>query len=247
MESFSAMATILGTRVDATSYAEATGTIMGWAQAREPRKVAAANVHMLIEAWDDPAFRDRLLSYDLVTPDGMPLVWRLRKLVNPAQTRVYGPDLMLEVCAAAERQGVPVGIYGGLPEALQSTLRELRRRFPRLDVVYAHAPPFKPVAVESPETLAAIRGSGARILFVALGCPKQENWIHLNAPELPMVLFAVGAAIDFIGGKVKQAPAWMQRFGMEWLFRLMADPKRLFKRYLYTNSKLIGLWVLGRV
>ncbi len=241
------MPTILGTRVDATSLTEAAERILGWAERGESRKVAAANVHMLIEARDDPRFAAALADFDLVTPDGMPLVWRLRRLGHPRQERVYGPDLMLEVCARAAVRGVPVGLFGGTPEALDGARVALRRRFPDLSIAYAWSPPVRPARLEDPATLAAIRSSGAKILFVALGCPKQERWVALNAPHLPMVLVAVGAAIDFLSGRVRQAPPWLRRTGLEWAFRLAADPRRLWRRYAYTNTRFLSELLLGRL
>ncbi|MEJ5233580.1 MAG: WecB/TagA/CpsF family glycosyltransferase [Geminicoccaceae bacterium] len=241
------MPTILGTRVDALGLAEAADRILAWAERGEARKVAAANVHMLVEARDDPTLAAALAGFDLVTPDGMPLVWRLRRLGHPRQERVYGPDLMLEVCARAAARGVPLGLYGGSPEALEGCRNALLRRFPGLPIVYAWSPPVRPARREAPEVLEAIRASGARILFVALGCPKQEHWVAMNASELPMVLFAVGAAIDFIAGRVPQAPPWLQRLGLEWAFRLAADPRRLWRRYAYTNSRFLSELLLGRL
>lgn len=241
------MPTILGTRVDAVTLAEAAERILGWAERGEARKVAAANVHMLVEARDDPALAAALAQFDLVTPDGMPLVWRLRRLGHRRQERVYGPDLMLEVCARAAARRVPVGLFGGSPDALEGCRNELLRRFPGLPLVYAWSPPVRPARVEEPEVLEAIRSSGARILFVALGCPKQERWVALNAPHLPMVLFAVGAAIDFLAGRVPQAPPWIRRAGLEWAFRLAVDPKRLWRRYAYTNTRFLSELLLGRL
>lgn len=241
------MPAILGTRVDPVSLRAAAERVVAWAEAGRPAKVAAANVHMLIEARDDPIFAAMLAGFELVTPDGMPLVWRLRRLGHRDQERVYGPDLMLAVCAEAAARSIPVGLFGGSADALEGTRRTLAKRFPALPIVYAHAPPVRPAAVEPPGTLDAIRASGARILFVALGCPKQEKWVALNAPHLPMVLVAVGAAIDFLAGRVAQAPPWIQRTGFEWAFRLAADPKRLWKRYAYTNTRFLGELLLGRV
>lgn len=241
------MPTILGTRVDAVGLAEAAERILAWAEQGGCRKIAAANVHMLVEARDDPSLAAALAEFDLVTPDGMPLVWRLRRLGHRRQERVYGPDLMLEVCARAAARGVPVGLFGGSPEALVGCRRELLRRFPGLRIGYAWSPPVRPARVEDPETLEAIRASGVRILFVALGCPKQERWVALNAPHLPMVLFAVGAAIDFLAGRVPQAPARLQRAGLEWAFRLLADPRRLWRRYAYTNTRFVSELLLGRL
>lgn len=241
------MPIILGTRVDAVGLAEAADRVLAWAEAGETRMVAAANVHMLVEARDDPAFADRLARFDLVTPDGMPLVWRLRRMGHAGQERVYGPDLTLEVCARAAARGVPIGIFGGSPEALAGTRRALLDRFPELRIVHAESPPIRPARVEDAATLAAIRASGARILLVALGCPKQEHWVALNAPHLPMVHLAVGAAVDFLAGRVAQAPPWLQRAGLEWAFRLVADPRRLWRRYAYTNTRFVSELLLGRV
>jgi N-acetylglucosaminyldiphosphoundecaprenol N-acetyl-beta-D-mannosaminyltransferase len=238
---------ILGTRVDAVGLAEAADRVLAWAEAGETRMVAAANVHMLVEARDDPAFADRLARFDLVTPDGMPLVWRLRRMGHAGQERVYGPDLTLEVCTRAAARGVPIGIFGGSPEALAGTRRALLDRFPELRIVHAESPPIRPARVEDAATLAAIRASGARILLVALGCPKQEHWVALNAPHLPMVHLAVGAAVDFLAGRVAQAPPWLQRAGLEWAFRLVADPRRLWRRYAYTNTRFVSELLLGRV
>jgi N-acetylglucosaminyldiphosphoundecaprenol N-acetyl-beta-D-mannosaminyltransferase len=168
---------ILGMRVDPTSYEEATEKVLLWAAAGESRYVCVANVHMVMEAQDDPSFRALVNAADLVTPDGMPLVWMLRKLGHPHQERVRGPELTSRVCAEAARRGVPVGFYGGHPEALEALVRNLSARFPGLRVVYAYSPPFRPLTPEEDERVTEeINASGARILFVGLGCPKQEWW-----------------------------------------------------------------------
>jgi len=171
------------------------------------RREGVATVHSVMEAWDDPGFRQVLNAADLVTPDGMPLVWMLRRLGYPDQQRVYGPDLTLHVCEAAAREGVPVGFYGGVPEALETMVSKLRRLFPGLVVAYAWSPPFRPLTPEEDaQVVREIVESGARVLFVGLGCPKQERWMGEHRGRVPAVMLGVGAAFDFHGGRVRQAP-----------------------------------------
>jgi len=234
--------TILGVNLHPTSYAEATQHILHWSNERQGRMVCAANVHMIMEAHDDPAFKAILNEADLVTPDGMPLVWILRRLGFKDQTRVYGPDLMLHVLGAAEAAGTPVGFYGGTPEVLEALQVKLRSRFPALQIAYAFSPPFWELSeTEKAEQIHAIRAADPRILFVGLGCPKQERWMAQHRHELPMVTLGVGAAFDLHAGSLRQAPPWMQRIGLEWLFRLMVEPRRLWKRYLVHNPRFIWL------
>jgi N-acetylglucosaminyldiphosphoundecaprenol N-acetyl-beta-D-mannosaminyltransferase len=229
-------------RVDPTSYEEATEKVLAWAAAGESRYVCVANVHMVMEAHDNPSFRALVNAADLVTPDGMPLVWMLRKLGYPHQERVCGPELTSRVCAEAARRGVPVGFYGGHPEALEALVRNLSVRFPGLRVVYAYSPPFRPLTPEEDERVTEeINASGARILFVGLGCPKQEWWMAEHKGRVRAVMLGVGAAFDFHAGRVRQAPVWMQRAGLEWLFRLVQEPRRLWRRYLKHNPRFLLL------
>jgi len=235
-------ARILGMRVDATSYEKATRQVLDWARLGESRYVCVANVHMVMEAHDDPAFRELVNAADLVTPDGMPLVWLLRRKGFPQQERVYGPELTLRVCQMAAEEGIPVGFYGGRPEALEALVKNLQRRFPRLQVAYAFSPPFRPLSpAEDEEVIQAIRASGARILFVGLGCPKQERWMAEHKGRVPAVMLGVGAAFDLHAGRVRQAPFWMQRMGLEWLFRLVQEPRRLWARYARHNPRFVIL------
>lgn len=236
---------ILGTRIDATSYTRAATQIVDWGRAGEHRTVCAANVHMVMEGHDDPSFQSIVNAADLVTSDGVPLVWALRLLGVRRATRVYGPDLTLHVCEIAAREGVPLGFFGGSPETLSTLTAHLRRRFPTIRIVYECSPPFRPMTqAEDARVVAAIRASGARALFVGLGCPKQERWMHAHRDLLPMPLIAVGAAFDFIAGRKRQAPSWLQRLGLEWLFRLAVEPRRLWRRYLYHNPRFMALWCL---
>ena len=156
--------------------------------------------------------------------------------------RVYGPDLTLSVCQAAAEAGIPVGLYGGTPEVLDALQKNYRGRFPQLQIAYAYSPPFRPLTREEDEAVVqAINASGARILFVGLGCPKQEQWVAGHRDRVQAVMLAVGAAFDFHSGRVRQAPRWMQRSGLEWLFRLLMDPRRLWRRYFRNNPRFLWL------
>jgi len=239
---------ILGMQVHATTYAESTQTVCNWAEQGEARHVCVANVHMVMEAWDDPGFRAIVNAADLVTPDGMPLVWVLRRKGHALKDRVYGPTLTRWVVAEAANRGIPVGFLGGAPEVLEALVRNLRVEFPELSVAFQHSPPFRPLTADEDRALVQeVNVSGARILFVGLGCPKQERWMaaHAAGTEHPVqaVMLGVGAAFDFHAGMLRQAPAWMQARGLEWLFRLAVEPRRLWKRYLKHNPRFAVLAV----
>jgi N-acetylglucosaminyldiphosphoundecaprenol N-acetyl-beta-D-mannosaminyltransferase len=230
-------------RVDLTSYDDASERILAWAEAGESRYVCVAAVNNVMRAHDNPAFARIMNDADLVTPDGMPLVWGLRRLGLPSATRVYGPDLTPHVLSAAEARGVPVGFFGGAPDVLDRLLDELRRRWPRIDVAYASSPPFRELTgSEDDEIVAAIDASGARILFVGLGCPKQEAWMAAHRGRVHAAMVGVGAAFDFLAGKKLQAPRFMQRVGLEWLFRLVTEPRRLARRYVVQNPRFAALF-----
>lgn len=200
--------------------------------------VCLANVHMVMEAFDSPEFGQVLEEADLVCPDGMPLVWSLRRLANPRQTRVYGPDLTLHVCTAAQRTGIPVGFHGGRPEVLTALTRALKVRFPRLEIAHAASPPFRALgADEEAAEVDAINCSGARVLFVGLGCPKQERWMAARRGRVAAVMLGVGAAFDMHAGRLPQAPSWLQAAGLEWAFRLAMEPRRLWRRYTRHNPR----------
>jgi N-acetylglucosaminyldiphosphoundecaprenol N-acetyl-beta-D-mannosaminyltransferase len=233
---------ILGTRIDGTSYTDATERVLAWAHAGDSRSVFAANVHTVMEAYDHPWFRAVVNECDLVTPDGMPLVWSLRLQGFGGATRVYGPDLTPCVLRASEEQGVPVGFYGGSEAVLDLLLKHVVASFPRLQVVYREAPPFRPLTPEEDErTVRDMEASGLRILFVGLGCPKQERWIAEHRGRIPAVMLGVGAAFDFLAGCKPQAPDWMQAAGLEWLFRFCTEPRRLWKRYAKHNPRFVWL------
>ena len=244
-----APAAILGMHVHAITYAGSTAVVCNWAEQAEARYVCAANVHMVMEAWDDPAFRAFVNAADLVTPDGMPLVWVLRRKGHSLRDRVYGPTLMRWVVAEAAKRGIPVGFLGGAPEVLAALVRNVRADFPGVSVAFQHSPPFRALSADEDRALVRqINASGARILFVGLGCPAQERWMaaHAAGTEHPVraVMLGVGAAFDFHAGTLRQAPAWMQRRGLEWVFRLAVEPRRLWKRYLRHNPRFAVLAVM---
>ena len=195
-----------------------------------------------MEALDSPEYSAALEAADLVTPDGMPLVWMLRWLGARAATRVYGPDLTPMVLEAAEEAGIPVGFYGSTDAVLQRLVGNFQRRFPRLTVAFAEAPPFRPLTSEEDhQTTAAINAAGVRILFVGLGSPKQDRWMYAHRGRVQAVMLGVGAAFDFLAGVKPQAPRWMQRNGLEWLFRWATEPRRLGRRYLRQNPRFVVL------
>jgi len=232
---------ILGMRVDATSYAGATGTVLEWARRGESRYVCIASVNNVMEAVDSAEFRSVMNAGDLVTSDGMPLVWGLRRLGVKTASRVYGPDLFPCVLRAAEQAGIPVGFYGGAGEDVLDRLEsEALRRFPELRIVYRWSPPFRPLTpAEDAHVTHEIEASGAGILFVGLSTPKQELWMSAHRGRVPAVMLGVGAAFDFFTGAKAQAPRWMMRSGLEWLFRLFTEPRRLWKRYLKHNPRFV--------
>jgi N-acetylglucosaminyldiphosphoundecaprenol N-acetyl-beta-D-mannosaminyltransferase len=236
---------ILGTRVDATSYQHAAAEILRWARLGESRYVCVATVNNVIEAYDDPAYHEVMNGADLVTPDGVPLVWALRLLGVGEATRVYGPDLTPMLCERAATLGVPVGFYGSAPEVLEDLTANLVRRYPALRVVYSHSPPFRLLTPdEEGRVVECINRSGAQLLFVGLGAPKQEQWMAAHKGTVPAVMLGVGAAFDFLAGRKRQAPKLLQRLGLEWLFRLLSEPRRLWRRYLYRNPRFVALFVL---
>lgn len=238
---------VLGMRVDATGYAECAETVLAMGAARAGGMVCVATVHMVMEGFDAPAYRRLVNSAERVTPDGMPLVWALRRQGVPGASRVYGPDLTTEICARAEARGVPVGFYGGTPEVLGALRARLLERFPRLEIPFAFAPSFGPLAPDEDARITeAIEASGAHAVFVGLGCPKQERWMAAHRERLSCALVGVGAAFDFLAGAKPQAPGWMQRRGLEWLFRLVHEPRRLARRYLVGNSRFLFHTVVRR-
>jgi N-acetylglucosaminyldiphosphoundecaprenol N-acetyl-beta-D-mannosaminyltransferase len=231
---------VLGMRVDGTSYRETAEAIADLVSTGEGGVVCVSTVHMTMEAFDDPDFQRIVNSADRVTPDGVPIVWALRLLGVERAERVYGPSLLPMVCDLARERGLSVGFYGGSAEVLDALVRNMWRRFPGLDVSFAWSPPYRALSAEEDQKVRdGIESSGTDILFVGLGCPKQERWIDEHRDSLPCVMVGVGAAFDFNAGHKRQAPAWIQAAGLEWLFRLCCEPRRLWRRYLYHNPRFL--------
>ena len=231
---------VLGMRVDATRYRETAATIAALATRGAGGSVCVATVHMVMEAFDDPEFQRIVNTADRVTPDGVPLVWALRLLGFKEAQRVYGPSLLPVVCELATERQLSVGFYGGSPEVLDTLVGRIARRFPGLRIPFAFSPPFRALTSEEDEkVVSGIANSGTQILFVGLGCPKQERWIADHRNSLSCVMVGVGAAFDFHAGSKAQAPGWMQAAGLEWLFRLCSEPRRLWRRYLYHNPRFL--------
>jgi N-acetylglucosaminyldiphosphoundecaprenol N-acetyl-beta-D-mannosaminyltransferase len=234
---------ILGMRVDVSDYAAMSEAILELARAGQGGAVCVATVHMVMEAWDDPAYQRVVNGAELVTSDGMPLVWGLRALGMSAATRVYGPELTPRLCERAAREGIAVGFYGGSAEVQDVMVARLLERFPGLDVRFSHSPPFAPLPdVPDPDLVEMLRASGTELLFVGLGCPKQERFMALYRDVLPCVQVGVGAAFDFLAGRKAQAPRLLQTVGLEWLCRLVCEPRRLARRYLVHNPRFVALF-----
>jgi len=231
---------VLGMRVDATSYRETAAAIAALAANGVGGAVCVATVHMVMEAFDSPEFQRIVNAADRVTPDGVPLVWALRLLGFRRAQRVYGPSLLPVVCGLATERQLSVGFYGGSPDVLDKLVECIARQFPDLRIPFAFAPPFRVLTPEEDEQVVnGIENSGTQILFVGLGCPKQERWISDHRNSLACVMVGVGAAFDFHAGSKAQAPSWMQDAGLEWMFRLCSEPGRLWRRYLYHNPRFL--------
>lgn len=237
-------ARVLGAKINALSWPEVLEQLARWARARESRYVCICNVHSVITTRQDPAFGAVVESADLATPDGAPVAWMLRRLGFPTQQRINGPDLMARYCAEAARRGESIFLYGGTEATLKRLERVLLERFPGLRIAGAVSPPFRPLTPE--EDAAAVRAineSGAGIVWVSLGCPKQELWMAEHRGKVNAVMVGVGAAFDYLAGTITRAPLWMQHAGLEWAHRLASEPRRLWRRYIVTNT----LFVLGVV
>lgn len=230
-------APVLGTLINALSWDEALLTLSQWALARESRYVCICNVHSIITAHQDSAFRSVVNQADMATPDGMPVAWTLRKLGFIGQQRINGPDLMWKFCGLAAASGQSVYFYGSTEQTLNQLRSRIKSVFPELIIGGQYSPPFRELSDEEDyEVIERINASGAGVVFVSLGCPKQEMWMAAHRGRINAVMIGVGAAFDYHAGVIKRAPKWMQHSGLEWLYRLATEPRRLWRRYLKTNS-----------
>lgn len=233
---------VLDTWIDALAWDDAMRQIMTWGAARESRYICICNVHSVVTASRDPEFKRAVNNADMATSDGAPIAWALRKLGFPAQERINGPDLMWRYLREAERAGQTVFFYGSTRDTLVKLRASIAREFPGLKVAGTCSPPFRELsALEDEDEVEKINRSGANVVFVGLGCPKQEKWMAAHRGRINALMIGVGAAFDYHSGTVKRAPLWWQHNGLEWLYRLVSDPKRLMKRYMVTNT----LFILG--
>ena len=237
---------VLGVGVSAIDITSALVSMERWIRVRGAHYVCVTGVHGVMESQRDPELRRIHNDADMVTPDGMPLVWIGKACGARQMQRVYGPDLLLASCAVSTSDGPRHYFFGSTPEVVASLTQRLRERFPALNVCGSVSPPFRPLTpAEDALLVDNINAARPDIVWVGLGTPKQERWMaaHLGRIDAP-VMIGVGAAFDFVSGHKRQAPRWMQRSGLEWLFRLAAEPQRLARRYLVNNPAFVWLVAL---
>jgi N-acetylglucosaminyldiphosphoundecaprenol N-acetyl-beta-D-mannosaminyltransferase len=208
---------------------------------RPPAYIVQTNVFTLVTAAEISTYGEVLDHADYSLPDGMPLIWLLNLKGHTLKERIYGPDMMLRLCEEAEKAGWRCFLYGGKEETLRKLRESLIRRFPSMKIVGSYSPPFRAVTKEEDEEICRIiNAAKPDIVWVGLGAPKQDIWMYEHKDLLDVsVLHGVGAAFDFLSGQIPQAPRWMMQIGLEWLFRLLIEPKRLWKRYTITNIKFL--------
>lgn len=228
--------------VSTGSYADFINNMVITAGKKKSEYACVANVHMLVEAHKNRRFAQVIEEAGYVTPDGKPISWAIRLLYGIKQERVAGMTLLPDLLKAAEDAGLPVFFYGGTEEMLQKTAAHVNQRFPALTVAGTHSPPFRNLtALEEKKVAEKINASGAALVFAILGCPKQEKWMASMKGRVNAVMVGVGGALPVMIGEQKRAPLWMQKAGLEWFFRMMQEPGRLFKRYAITNSIFVYL------
>lgn len=224
------------------TYREFIDELVTMASGRKSSYTCVANVHMFIEAYQNPAFSKIIGDADMVAPDGIPLCWYLRLKYGLKQERVAGMDLLPDLLGEMARKNLSVAFYGGTPEMLQQTNVYINQHYPALQISAMLSPPFRALTVmEEEEVIQQINDSRAHLVFVILGCPRQEKWMAAMKGRIHATMIGVGGALPVLIGQQKRAPRWMQKGGLEWLFRLAQEPGRLFKRYAITNSYFIYL------
>lgn len=235
---------VLSVPINVIAWDEALTQLSTWAARHESRYVCICNVHSVVTASQDAEFGRVVNEADMATPDGAPVAWMLRRLGYAGQQRINGPDLMWRFCEQAQARADPIFLFGSSEEVLSALLVKLKAAFPSLKIAGAISPPFSELTPEDDATIVAqINASGAGLVFVSLGCPKQELWMAAHRGRIRAVMIGVGAAFDYHAGTLNRAPKWMQDCGLEWLHRLLSEPRRLWKRYLVTNT----LFVLGAI
>jgi N-acetylglucosaminyldiphosphoundecaprenol N-acetyl-beta-D-mannosaminyltransferase len=234
---------VVGVLIDAVDYDAALDFIFAAASERRSAAISALAVHGLMTGVLNGEQKFRLNHFDLLVADGQPVRWALNLLYNTQLSdRVYGPNLTRKICARAAAEGTPVYFYGSTPEVLEALRIELRKTYPKLKIAGMEPSKFRRLSADEKTALAnRIQDSGACIAFIGLGCPRQEIFAFEFRDTLKMPILAVGAAFPFLAGKIAQAPVWMQNAGLEWLFRLVSEPRRLWRRYVYLNPAYVFL------
>ncbi|HLM00963.1 MAG TPA: WecB/TagA/CpsF family glycosyltransferase [Pyrinomonadaceae bacterium] len=207
--------------------------------------VCFSTVHMVMESQDNPEYAAKVNGADFIITDGMPLVWMQKLQGAKDATRVRANDLMTMLCEYAAKNNLSVGFYGGKQEVVDRILERAKKELPGLRIAYAFSPPFRPLTDEEDALVTAeINRAKPDILFMGLGCPKQENWMAAHADKVKAVMLGVGASFDFYAGNVRESPEWLGNLGLEWLYRLTQEPKRLWRRYLILNPRFMFLATL---
>lgn len=236
---------VIGFPVTAESFETQIDTMLGWAQQRLSKVVCVANVHMLIEAKNNRAFASILHRADMLTPDGMPLAWVTSWTSHRRQDRVAGMDILLSLCRHAAKKNVGLFFLGSTPEILHRIEQRLDREYPDLPIAGMEALPFRPLTYDEDEALVRrLNNSGAGIVLVSLGCPKQERWMNAHKHKINAVMIGVGGVFPVFAGLHKWAPAWVRKSGLEWLYRLLQEPQRLWARYAKTIP--LFLWLASK-
>ncbi len=232
---------LFGVRVSATTYDEVCDSIVAAVRAEQPAVVSLHAVHAIVTSSRDRELLRKVNDFDVIAPDGQPVRWALNRLYDARlPDRVCGPELMLRLCERAATEGIPIYLYGSSPEVIDDLCANLTRRYDGLIIAGAESPPFRKLSAnEDEEMVRRINDSDAGIVFIGLGCPKQDHFAADHRDRIRGVQVCVGAAFDFHAGRKKVAPVWMQRRGLEWVYRLIQEPRRLWRRYLVTNTLFI--------
>ena len=244
---------VCGVQVSATTYEQAVETIMQRAKARQSAVTSFFAVHAVMTHARDRSFLRHVNRFDMVAPDGQPVRWALNWLHGcRLPENVRGSEIMWRLCHQAALDGVSIYLYGGSPQTIEALQTRLEQAFPNLDIAGAESPPFRTLTPEEDEAVVErINNSGAGLVFIGLGCPKQDHFASEHSDRIDAVQVCVGAAFDFHAGNKKTAPTWMQKNGLEWVFRLYQEPGRLWRRYLVTNTlfvqQLLRQWLTGNL
>ncbi|AGX87443.1 WecB/TagA/CpsF family glycosyltransferase [Candidatus Symbiobacter mobilis] len=231
------VARVLSSPIDVIDWDTALSRVAEWADRRESRYVCFCNVHSVVTADSDLVFSQVIARSDMALPDGAPVAWMLRKQGFAGQERINGPDFMWRYLAQASERQESVYLYGSSARTVETLAKKLRVAFPGLVIAGYSCPPYRALTLEEDrDIIDKINASGAQTLWVSLGCPKQEGWMASHRGEIRAVMLGVGAAFNYHSGQIKRPPQWMQRYGLEWLGRLAANPILLLRRYLSTNT-----------